>query len=553
MDENMKTTRDAVTRPRLSSGRILFLLILLAMIVRVVAVLSRQMIMLDETAYVRLAQDLVSGNGMKDITEVGRTATHFSPLLPLLIAGLSTIVRDYVVAAYVIVIAFGSLILLPTYLLGKEFVSERVGLMAAAIVAVLPLVVDYSSRIYNESVYVFFLTLAFVFGFHMIRGCRVLCSTLAGASLGLAYLANPAAIYYPVLFLALLAARSIYFGLWRQMIKAMLIFLLCFAVYAVPYFVFLHAELGEWTYSGKTTGGNYYTATHDLSYGTLAWEKKLQGLTDDGQDIVALRLDKYNDPLKNIVREPVLATKVFARQGYILVTEELPKILPLWLLPLLGLGLFASGWDRRRAAGVGYFLLLMLPALFIIAFYVHDRFFLPFLPLIAIWVAQGWQRLEQWGDETLLLSFGEERHSSWRSRVPWLVGIAVLAPLLLFSLSTVLRKSYPTEYRVAGEWIKETAGPGERILSRYYSPAFYADGIEVILPYADYQSTTDYAREKDVDYLVIGKRELADWRPELFELLSSADEHPQWVLVKTLYKGTDRELMIFRLNQTDPG
>ncbi len=105
----------------------------------------------------------------------------------------------------------------------------------------------------------------------------------------------------------------------------------------------------------------------------------------------------------------------------------------------------------------------------------------------------------------------------------------------------------------SGEWIKETAGPGERILSRYYSPAFYADGIEVILPYADYQSTTDYAREKDVDYLVIGKRELADWRPELFELLSSADEHPQWVLVKTLYKGTDRELMIFRLNQTDPG
>ncbi len=553
MDEIINNTSDTLTRPRLSSGRILFLLILLAMIVRIVAVLSRQMIMLDETAYVRMAQNLVSGNGVKGITEAGRTATHFSPLLPLLIAGLFTIVRDYVVAAYVVVIFFGSLILLPTYLLGKEFVSERVGLMAAAIVAVLPLFVDYSSRIYNESVYIFFLTLAFVFGFHMIKGCRLPCSTLAGASLGLAYLANPAAIFYPLIFLVLLAARSIYYGLWRQMIKAMLIFLLFFSIYAVPYFVFLHAELGEWTYNGKATGGNYYTSTHDLSYGTLAWEKELEGLTDDGKDVVVLRLDEYNDPLKNFVREPVLAAKVFARQGSILITEEMPKILPLWLLPLLGLGLFASGWSRRRAEGVGYFLLLMTPALFVIAFYVHDRFFLSFLPLIAVWVAQGWQRLEQWGDETLLLSFGEERHSLWRSRVPWLVGIAILVPLLVFSLSMVLRKSYPIQYRVAGEWIKETAGPGERILSRYYSPAFYADGIDVILPYADYQKTTDYARDKSVNYLVIGKQELADWRPDLAKLLMPAGEHPQWELVKTLYEGTDREIMIFRLNRTDLG
>ena len=249
----------------------------------------------------------------------------------------------------------------------------------------------------------------------------------------------------------------------------------------------------------------------------------------------------------------MLATTGFAEQAYIFIQEETPRILPLWLLPLLGLGLFGSGWSRRRAEGVGYFLLLMMPALPVIALNLNDRLFLPFMPLIAIWLAQGWQRLEQWGDDTLLLSFGEERHSSWQTRVPWLVGTAIMVPLLISSLCTVLGKVYPTEYREAGEWIREDGGQGNRILSRYYSPAFYADGIEVILPYADYQGTTDYAYRQDVDYMVIGRQELVYWRPELAELLTAADLHPQWELVKSLHEGTDREVMIFRLSQADPG
>ena len=74
---------------------------------------------------------------------------------------------------------------------------------------------------------------------------------------------------------------------------------------------------------------------------------------------------------------------------------------------LLGVGLFARDWDRRRAVRVGYLFLLMSPALVILAMYATDRFFMPFLPPLLILVALGWRRLEKWGEDTVSLSLPE--------------------------------------------------------------------------------------------------------------------------------------------------
>ncbi len=521
----------------------LFLLVLFAIALRMMAALSRQMIQLDETAYVRMAQNLASGRGLLEIT--GLTATHFSPLPSFYIAGLAVLVHNYVLAGYAVVTIFGGLILIPTYLLGKDLAGQRVGLMAAALIAVTPLFVDYSSLIYSESVYIFFLLMAILFGYRMLRTLRAGYGLAAGVALGLAYLANPTAIYY---VFALAGLAVIVAGMRKapRLLSRLLIpLLLAFVVFAAPYVFFLHVETGQWTYNGKLNGGNIYKSEHNITANTLDWDRTFLSLTADGSQTMIQALPE-EDLIGYIVKHPVSSAKIFVKQTAVAYSQELSKVIPLWLLPLLGLGLFASGWSRRRTLNVGYLLLMMGPVVVILAMYAHDRFFMPFVPLVMLWVAEGWSRLAGWGQETVSQVFAPPWREPLRRWAPWLIGAAVLLPLLAFSAYNTLRQSYPVGYRDAGEYIRQAAGGGKRVMSREYSAAFYANGTAVLLPYAAYDRTTDYARKEHVDFLVIGSRELADWRPALMRL-ARAGGHPEWKLVDRELPGTNKETLVFQL------
>lgn len=545
-DNNMNINEESESR--FSSGKILLLLMFLAAVIRIAAALTRPMIQLDETAYVRMAENLVNGQGLLEIS--GSSSTHFSPLLPMFIAGLGTVLQDYVLSGYIMVIIFGSLILFPVYLLGKELVSERVGLMAAALMAAIPLFVDYSSRLYSESVYIFFLLMAILFGKHMLRGCRVPCSILSGSSLGLAYLANPSAVFYLLAVLLLAVGVSIVNGVWRQMAKAVLIFLVSFCVYALPYVIYLHGETGTWTFSGKNPG-NIYTATHGLRHNTLEWEMELLALDEERQemfiDTLIMDSDAEANPVTFFIKHPVEGMKNLARQTNIFLSQELSRVIPLWLLPLLGLGLFASGWTRKRAAGVGYLLIMLTPAFIILTFYAHSRFFMPFVPLVLIWVAQGWSKLEDWGNETIDMSLPAASRQKSHRWAPWLIGIAVMLPVLSLAGFTVAGQDYPVVNREAGEYLAGLPEADKKIMSRQYASAYYAGGTSVLLPYASYEDTNAFAGFRDVDYMVISKKEIEEGRPQLERLLEGDTSHPEWELVERLRQGTEDETLIFRL------
>lgn len=367
-------------RKSLPAARVLWLLIAAALAIRIAAALARPPIGPDEVVYVRMAETLAAGEGLPD----GDSPANLPPLLPLFTAGIAAVVRNYIVAAYIVVTVFGSLTLLPVYLLGKELAGKREGLMAAALVAVTPLFVDLSSRIYSDSVFGFFLVLGIVFGRHMLRGCRIPCGTLSGAALGMAYLAHPSALYYAVILVALAVIVALDRGIWRQMAKALAFFALFFLLYLAPYMLYLRAELGRWTLSGGTS-----------LPGAIAWQ-------------------------------------VSGPFGGLFNLE-----FPFWLWLLLGLGLFSSAWTRSRAAAVGYLLVMMAPALILMTFYVDIRFFMPAALLMMIWVAQGWARLEGWAGETVSISFPQEIRPRLERWVPWVVGAAVLAPLLVAAAAAV--------------------------------------------------------------------------------------------------------------------
>ncbi|MFA6001132.1 MAG: glycosyltransferase family 39 protein [Thermoleophilia bacterium] len=532
----------------LTHGRILLLLILAALVIRILAALARPLIMLDETAYASIAENLANGKGLLDIT--GQTSTYFSPLYPIIIAALGTVVGDYVVAGYAVSIVFGSLILIPVYLLGREMSGARVGLLAAALLAVLPLAVDLGSTLYNESVYVFFLLMAIFFGWNLLNQQRFKCGVYTGVSLGFAYLTNPGAVFYIVAIVALAVAVALRRRKWRRLARATAVFLIVFMVIAAPYIIFLHHELGRWTYSGKYVDSNVYTSSKNLRLESPDWEKDVLQLTDDNHEVKLLTLGNSTDLAGFLLKQPKAAARVFVQQAFYLYSKALPDIIPLWLLPLLGLGLFFRGWNRRRAARVGYMALMMTPLVLILFMYATPRFFIPFVAIALIWVAEGWQRLEEWGRETLTLNFSAGTAERWRRPLMVFLAATVLLPALVFSAVTVAKRGYHPELREAGEWLKGYAGEDKHIMNRESPSAYYAGGAPVFLPYADYDRINEYARYKDIDYMVVTRQGLLADRPELAgQLLADENSHREWKLVHTIRAGTPEETLIFEFER----
>jgi hypothetical protein len=192
---------------------------------------------------------------------------------------------------------------------------------------------------------------------------------------------------------------------------------------------------------------------------------------------------------------------------------------------------------------------MLLPALLILSMLAFPRFFMPYVPLVTIFIAAGWQRLEVWADETATLSiFNEPLRKRVVRAAPWLLAVAVLVPVLMVAGAQVARQDYAVEFKEAGLWLKEEVGSGKNILNREYSSAYYAGGTAVVLPYADYDDTTAYARYKEIDFLVISRKAIEGLRPQLAVLMEDDASHPEWQLVETIRPGTDRETYIFKLD-----
>ncbi len=535
------------TGRRWSPGVVLLLVMLLAAGLRVaVIVVARPMIQFDETAYVRMAENLARGEAPYGVS--GLTTTHFTLLLPLFIAAVAAVVRDFIASGYVVATAFWVLVTVPVYLLGREFFGTRAGLMAAALAAALPIFFSTSEYIYTEPLYLFFMLSAAFFAWRMLTHRRLACAALAGVALGFAYLANPLAVYYLVAFSALAAGALVIDSRRRPRLAQLGLMLLLFAVVAAPYVIYLHHELGRWTYTGKQSFGyNFYAASHGLERGTPEWERDVMGLTADDTTVRTLSGELDADLLSVFLASPVWAGKVFAEQGLVFYREVLYQVFPLWLLPLLGLGLFAAAWDRARWRGNGFLLLLMLPALPVTAMLAFPRFYMPYLPMLLTWTAVGWQRLERWGAETVDLCLRGWWHRRLRPLVPWLVGAAVLIPMIFYGGATALEGQPDTGYREAGTWI-ESHWQGDdrpRVMSNE-SAAYYAGGILVPMPYADYRRTTHYARIQGVNYLVATRNDLAVKHPELALLLDAATRPREWRLENVVHTAGG-ETYIFRL------
>ncbi|HEU4595737.1 MAG TPA: glycosyltransferase family 39 protein, partial [Pyrinomonadaceae bacterium] len=309
----------------------------------------------DGVEYVRLGRNLVSGHLAAGMS------TYFPPLYPLLVGLASLVFGDGELAGRFVSVVAGSLLVVPAYALAREWYGERAAMVAAALVALHPVLAYYSTVVLTEATYTLLFTCGVLAGWTALSGRRARAYALAGAAFGACYLLKPEAVGFVVLLVALVLCRKLFDRAHTLRLAARQALALCagFALAASPYLLYLWGYTGGLTLSGKT-GGHVLQGSRRVA-GEVGphLDGPPPGLTD-----VAVQL------LKALRFEYELFNLLF----------------PFAFVVLAALGLFRERWTRERAWREGYLFAFLLATLAGYAVTLPNiRFFVPLVPLVLCW------------------------------------------------------------------------------------------------------------------------------------------------------------------------
>ena len=324
----------------------------------------------DGVQYVSMGRNLVAGN-LRD-----GLSTYWPPLYPLLIGLFSLVLRDAEFAGRFVSVLAGTLLVLPTHRLARRWYGRRVAVICAAILAVHPLLIYYSTVLLTEATYTLLFTCGVLAGWSAITGGKVRAQLLAGATFGACYLLKPEAAGFVLLLLAAMAGATF---LHRRLsaktsLRNALLICVGFLAVALPYLFYLRQASGAWMLTGK--------------FGGHLW----QGSRKTGE--IGPLVTTF---LPDLTTAVVQLTKAL-RYEY----EVFNLIFPLPFVLIAGLGLFRTSWTRVRVARELYLFLFVAAALAGYAVTLPNiRFLVPLLPILLCWVASGVVEFEKWLAETL--------------------------------------------------------------------------------------------------------------------------------------------------------
>lgn len=535
---------------------ILVMLMLLAFGVRLAIARMDHVLQRDEGAYLWLGKTLVTGGGYQFF---GKPELHYTPFYPLVSGLVWLLVRDLEIASKVCFVLFGALTLVPVYLLARRMYGWQSGCVAAALVAVAPAL---TSHVYfwgsmTEPLYFFLVFSGIYLSVLALEGNRWWTYPAAGALFSLAYLTRPEALAY----IALTAGYALLVRLtcskgqaWRPICETFLM-ALAFIVLALPYLVFLYNHLGRWSLSGKTWIA--FVGHRALVEGDLvAFDRLVWGLDSTGLEVLYHSMDKFKySLLDEIVHEPAQFVRDVLRNLRQMDGVLLSKrVLPFFLLPLLGLGLFRSQWSlQRRREEIYLVLMAVLPAIAMTVFTTELRFYLGSLILLLLWIGHGVVEFGIWVAETASVGIKEWRLAE-RVNMGWQAGTVIACTLALVAYFVAVQPAVVRDgladkrfhYKAVGQWLAEHSRPDEIVMSRGAITAIYADRQWVPFPYANYDEMLAYARAHGVNYVVVHKQEFELMRPHL-AFLADPTQLPSELQFLYRHEGQQGTTVVLRL------
>jgi len=408
------------------------------------------------------------------------------PLTAALIALVQPLVGDWLLAGQVVSSVCGALVLVPVFLLTRDIVGSRAGLVAAAAAAVSPYLVRYSAHVLSDAPYWLLMSSALALGWWALSRRRLVLFPPAGVVCGLAYLTRPEGLTVPAIILLGCVVFVVRGPRRRRAALGAGLFLAAFLAVGGPYAV----VIGGPTLKKDAAGVIARLAArpqHDLA---TTPPKQTARVTTTRRSVPRTRRSPVRTPpgaSRRPRRRPALHRLTNAAWKIICQYSETWH----YYLLLLGvIGLFLRRVTRWRRGGAPYLaavvFLNVICHLFLHAAegYVARRYAVAVGLIALTWTGAGWLELAA----LLVALFGRGRPRTRRT-----VTLILVAVLLGSTLPKALKTQQRSKagFRQAGRWLAEHSPPDAAIMisshpdvgPRALRVGFYAGGYPPMARY----------------------------------------------------------------------
>jgi len=499
----------------------------------------------DGVYYARMAENIISGKG---ITAGFDVPYAHPPLYPFLMGLFSKFLfNDVEFSGHFISILTFALTVIPLFLLAQSIHGRATAHWASFLYATHGFLLINSNLVMAESLFIFFITALIYFVHQFVQDKDGDKEFLRGISIGtlagLAYLTRPEGLFFftvAVLSILILSTRPL---IVRS--RVVLISLLSFLVFAVPYASFVYQKAHKLPLTGAMTEMIVMKRMQSSSAEQYLEHKKIyEGLTADKQRMkveeLAEQFDffdylKANDfaLLKQVL--PSLVVRIMGISQYLFGG--------LGFL-LIGAGLLGKPWDQKRKRSE-FLLLFFLSTFLAVLFGIFmPKRYLTYFPILIIWMGQGIETLRNWAKG----SFALGQKSS-------LVAASTVCLLFCFPSAWYLQRIFtefpmPFENKELGLWMKNSI-PGveaETVAARHRSVNFYAGAQIIKLPYVEkIEDLLTYLSHQRARYFVVS----TDLDPPFLEsygfLLDEKIKLPRGIRRIHTVKGRNNKVILYEV------
>jgi 4-amino-4-deoxy-L-arabinose transferase-like glycosyltransferase len=461
--------------------------------------------------YAAIAEHLIEGKGYVGQGVTGKPQLIFPPAYPVSITVLDYFTHNTETAGRLVSCWMGLWLIVSLYQLGTYAVGRNVGLIAAVLAALHPLLIRSSAQAQSETMYFALLLAALYQGLLAIESKKVANFIFAGGLFGFAYLTRQEAI----LQIALFGLFASCIGLIRRCLSVILARMVAtvavFLLVASPYVFYLYKSTGQVRLEMKS---NLNWVTGKMILAGISEESASEGVNDNMQEI-GVSLGQVNkfitvDGAKRDGLLSYLAAAAKKQSGNIYNTLFKTNIFGgalFWCLAFFGL--FRCPWDQTRTLRECYLILMMAGsclALLSLQFF-QIRYVFVLLPFLLLWAAEGIDELTNWVVATQK-TLGRSLLGPAALRVIMCsVSIAAVCVFAFLSNWTFDDMGGTRESTVnakkAGLWLKDQLPSEKIVMDAGTAIPYYAHAECMYLPYSTSVTAIKYFLKRRFDYIVL--------------------------------------------------
>ncbi len=498
------------------NDKYIWILLVISLLARIYMSFFTYIISNDSVHFIRNAKYFADGDFPSGL------AHDYHPLYSLFMAALYKVVPNIELSGTITSVTFGSLTVIILYLIGKDVFDRRISFVSTIILALHPYAVRFSAEIISESTYFFFFVSAFGLGFFAIKNRKPLLFALTGISSALAYLARPEGIGIIIIVASWCILKDIINikVLWKGKLISILVLVISFCVFSMPYLIYIKKETGHWCITKKKKISELagVKKTSHVNSNRLV-EKKGTKKKNSGMDIVKQTTKRKPELKKHLSCILHIADK------YLSIFHPL-----LFMFLIIGI----ITWSRiRKERFFGLYILTIFALYFFVLYrlgithmiddsdfvYPSKRHLMPlviptlFCAGIGVYTTGAWMH-EKLQRNRFIVGFKEILRDRWMFQL--IVLMVVVSALLPKTLKPL--RFEKLGIKVVGQWVKEHSNkPDPVILSSSVRVAYYASAKLIRID--KHNDVLDSIKKRKVDYLVISKGEYVVIEKELSQYI----------------------------------